>query len=212
MKDPFEFYSEASLTQCTPFQADSLPSLLECLRRVSGSSIFYHFHHSLLRRHFLKAEYENDFAVWASHTLREPVLAERLATIDPLDFESVRASREKLIAYVQEVVGRTESYIRVPPGREFRFLELKSFSYPSGLRAANLDEFARVVRRISTESMFYHVIEARLRLGKGSNDFSLWLEESWQEPELARRVAALSPYRWGLTDLRNRISRLVKER
>jgi hypothetical protein len=211
-KDPFVFYSEASLVQCTPFVADSLPALLECLHRVSGSSIFYHFYYSLLQRHFLKTEFQNDFALWADQTLLEPVLAERLATVDPLDFPSVRASRNRLIEYVKTFVGESQTYIRVPPGKEFRFQELKSFSYPSGLQAKSLEEFGRVVRRISVESVFYHMVEARLRLEDGTNDFSLWIEGSCAEPELARRVEALNPYRFGLAELRLQISKLVQER
>jgi Family of unknown function (DUF5752) len=212
MKDPFLFYSEASLVQCTPFVADSLPGMLECLHRVSGSSIFYHFYYSLLQRHFLKTEFQNDFALWADQTLLEPVLAERLATVDPLDFPSVRASRNRLIEYVEAFVGESQTYIRVPPGKEFRFQELKSFSYPSGLQAKTLEEFGRVVRRISVESVFYHMVEARLRLENGTNDFSLWIEGSWGEPELARRIEALNPYRFGLSDMRLQISKLVQER
>lgn len=212
MQDEFIFYSEASLIQCTPFAADSLPSLLDALRRVSGSSIFHHFYYSLLQRHFLKSEFQNDFALWADQTLLEPVLAERLATVDPLDFPSVRAARNKVIEYVEPFVGESQTYIRVPPGKELRFQELKSFSYPSGLRAKNLEEFARVVRRISVESAFYHMVEARLRLENGTNDFSLWLEKSWGEPELANQIKALNPYRHGLADLRFRISELVKAR
>ena len=212
VKDPFVFYSEASLVQCTPFMADSLPSLLECLHRVSGSSIFYHFYYSLLQRHFLKTEFQNDFALWADQTLLEPVLAERLATVDPLDFPSVRASRNRLIEYVRAFVGESQTYIRVPPGKEFRFQELKSFSYPSGLRAKSLEEFGRVVRRISVESVFYHMVEARLRLEDGTNDFSIWIEGCCGDPELARQLEALNPYRYGLAELRVQISALVQAR
>jgi hypothetical protein len=212
MKEPFNFYSEASLVQCTPFVADSLPSMLDCLHRVGGSSIFYHFYYSLLQRHFLKTEFQNDFALWADQTLLEPVLAERLATVDPLDFPSVRASRNRVIEYVKAFVGESQTYVRVPPGKEFRFQELKSFSYPSGLQAKSLEEFGRVVRRISVESVFYHMVEARLRLENGTNDFSLWLEGSCGEPKLARRVEALNAYRFGLAELRNQISKLVQER
>ncbi len=212
MNDPFVFFSQASLIQCTPFVADSLPSILDCLRRVGGSSIFYHFYYSLLQRHFLKAEYQNDFALWADQTLLEPVLAERLATVDPLDYPTVRAVRNRVIEYVVAFVGESQSYPRVPPGKEFRFQELKSFSYPSGLRANTLEDFARVVRRISVESMFYHMVEARLRLDQQTNDFSIWIQHSCGQPELARRIEQLNPYRYGLAEMRIQISTLVRER
>ena len=119
MSNRFVFHSAASLVQTTPFEADGLPSLLECLRRVDSSSIFYHFYHSLLRRHFLKGEYQNDFALWADQQLREPWLAERLATVDPMDFAMIRAAREKLIEYVEVFVGPAQSYVRVLQARSF---------------------------------------------------------------------------------------------
>ena len=212
MSNRFVFYSAASLVQTTPFEADSLPSLLDCLRRVDSSSIFYHFYHSLLRRHFLKAEFQNDFALWADEQLREPWLAERLATVDPMDFAMIRTAREKLIEYVEVFVGPAQSHVRVPPGKEFRFQELKSFSYPSGIEAETLEEFAAAVRQVSVESVFYHVVEARLRLHKKSNDFSSWLEQTHGEAALAREIEGLNPYGYGLEDLKAKIAELVEAR
>ena len=212
MSDRFLFYSAASLVQTTPFEADSLPSLLQCLRRVDSSSIFHHFYHSLLRRHFLKGAYQNDFALWAEQQLREPWLAERLATVDPMDFAMIRAAREKLIEYVEVFVGPAQSYVRVPPGKEFRFQELMSFSYPSGIEAETLEEFAGAVRQVSVESVFYHVVEARLRLHRKSNDFSSWLDHSHGEAALAREIEGLNPYRYGLEDLKAKIAELVEAR
>ena len=212
MSNRFVFNSAASLVQTTPFEADGLPSLLECLRRVDSSSIFYHFYHSLLRRHFLKGEYQNDFALWADQQLREPWLAERLATVDPMDFAMIRAAREKLIEYVEVFVGPAQSYVRVPPGKEFRFQELKSFSYPSGTEVETLQEFAGAVRQVSVESVFYHVVEARLRLHRKSNDFSSWLDQSQGETKLAHEIEGLNPYRYGLDGLREKIAELVEAR
>lgn len=212
MSEPFVFFTQASLVQATHFRADSLPSLLYCLNRVSDSSIFHHFYHSLLREHFLKIELTNDFARWADQTLREPVLAEQLATVDPLEFKTVRAVRKRLIEYVAPFVGPLRHHMRVPAGMEFRFQESKSFVFPTGTQANSLEEFAELIRDVSVATMFYHFITARLRLDEDTNDFSLWIAERFGDRELAEAIEALNPFRDSLAELRARASDLVQGR
>lgn len=212
MADPFVFNTESSLVQSAHYHADSLPSFLYCLQRVSGSSIFHHFYHSLLRRHFLKSEFQNDFAFWVDQNLREPALAEKLTTVDPMDLGSIREARERLIEHVRPFVASTQSHVRVVSGMEFRFLEAMSFVYPSGLVATDLETFARAIRNISVSSLFFHLVTARLRGDEGQNDFSIWLDKSLGESALAREIEQLNPYRYNLVELRQKISDLVQAR
>ena len=212
MVDAFRFYTESNLALYTPRRADSLRSLLECIRKVSGASIFYHFFHALRRRHFTTFEYKNDFARWVVMNFQEPRLAERLAVIDPLEFGSVRATRERLIRYLEEAVGSSEYSVRVRDGEEFRFLTLKSFVFPTGLVAHDLRELAACIERSSLSSLFFHFIETRLRMGLPSNDYSLWLETVFGEGELAAQINRLSPYFNSLPEVRSRIVELVRQR
>lgn len=212
MAEPFRFYTESSVVLYTPYRADSLRSLLEGIRRVSGSSIFYHFFHALRRRHFTTFEYKNDFARWVALNFQEPRLAERLAVIDPLEFGSVRATRERLIEHLEEAAGSGEPLARVREGEEFRFVTLKSFVYPTGLEARNPCELACSVERAGLGSLFFHFIEARLRLGRPGNDYSLWLENECGEPELAGEINRLSPYFHTFPELRSQIAALIQQR
>ena len=68
----------------------------------------------------------NDFARWAWVTLREEALAEKLATVDPMDFTSVGDARNQLIDLLNEFVGETEFVQRVRPSERFDFLKARA--------------------------------------------------------------------------------------
>ena len=212
MGHEFQFYSEAGLPVWTGIKASNLRSLQNGIRRVSGSSIFYHVHHALLRRHFTAAEYMNDFARWVWLYLNQPALAEKLASIDPWDFTSVRQVRERLLEYLHTYVGEMETFFRVPERDEFQFVELRSVVFPTGLRARDLRSFHDALQKVGLGSLFYHLVEARLRLGRLSNDFSEWLSEHLKEDELAERINDLSPYAYNLWQIRDKIVEMIEAR
>ena len=68
------------------------------------------------------------------------------------------------------------------------------------------------LRKVSLGSLYFHIFEARLRLGKGINDFSAWLEDSLEEKELAEKVARLDPYTYTLEGLRSSLIQLIEKR
>jgi len=212
MGQPFEFYSETGIRIWTGIKADNLKSLLEAVRTVRGSAIFYHMHHSLFRRHFTAADYMNDFARWVLLNQSQEVLAEKLASIDPWEYNTVREVREVLMDYLDRYIGEGERFQRVPAGSEFFFLEQRSALFPTGLVAANLKEFFSCLQYASCSSFFFHLVEARLRLGRKSNDFSEWLGNSLGESELAQRIASISPYQYNLWGIREKVLSLVGER
>ncbi|MBI4482304.1 MAG: hypothetical protein HY652_05375 [Acidobacteria bacterium] len=211
METRFVFYGEAGLPVYANFRADGLRSLLKGIETVSGSSIYYHFHHALFRRHFITSDYLNDFARWVWLHLNEPSLAEKLASLDPVDYGTVREAREALWRLIREAVGASESVFRVPEGEEFYFSELRSFVYPVGLEATDLESFGRVLDQVPDGSLLYHFIAAAARLGHPRNDFSLWLEFLGEE-ELARQFDRVSPYAYNLHQLRARMVELIRAR
>ena len=85
MTAPFVFQSEVGAVRSTGYRADDLESFIHGLERVSGSSIYYHFFRSVLRRHFMSTDFVHDFARWALVSLSLPPLAERLAQLDPVE-------------------------------------------------------------------------------------------------------------------------------
>ena len=76
--------------------------------------------------------------------------------------------------------------------------------------AHDLREFVEGLRKVSLGSLYLHVFESRL--ARGSNDFSIWIEDSLDEPELAVRIAQLDPYNYSLEDLRSSLIQLIEKR
>jgi hypothetical protein len=203
--EPFVFYTERRLVALTGLRASNLDQLLGSLHDVPGSSIFYHTHHMYLSHHFETPAFSNDFALWASEALQEDALGEKLAAIDLLSFTSIRELREAIIATIEGHVGENGRRRRqCPPGDEFHFCRSKSFIMRTGLVARDPKEFFEVLPQVTNVSLFFHLFEARLRLGRPTNDFSQWL--AWRGEELlANSINALDPYSMTLDEFKERI-------
>jgi hypothetical protein len=203
--DPFRFRTERRLVRLTGRKARTLGELLRHLREVSGSSVFYHTHHLYLSHHFQRPEFDNDFASWTKEALQETALPERLASVDLLAFTAIRPLREALIAVIERHVAEGgASDRRCPSGDEFHFCESQSFVMSTGLVAATPRDFFNTMARVSNVSLFYHFFEARLRLGRPTNDFSTWLA-ACGDPLRARAIDRLDPYLVSLDELRQQI-------
>lgn len=208
--EPFNFCTERRLVALTGLKATNLGQLLRMLRDVPGSSIFYHTHHSYLSHHFETPAFTNDFALWVSEALLEERLGEKLAAIDLLAFTSIRQLRGAVISTIEaDLVAYRRPARECPPGDEFHFCRSKSFIMPTGLTAANPTEFFAVMPRVTNVSLFFHFLEARLRLERPTNDFSQWL--AWRgKDQLAAAIDKLDPYAVSLDDLREQIIDLGK--
>ena len=208
--DPFVFCTERRLVALTGLKARTLAELVTHLYQVSGSSIFYHTHQQFLSHHFERHVFTNDFACWVSRALLEERLAERLAAIDLLSFTTIRQLREEIVRVI-------ESHLRESPGRqrecplgdEFHFCKSKSFIMRTGVVVRNIEEFAAGLARVSNTSVFFHFIEARLRLERPTNDFSAWLHAAGEE-EAAAAIDALDPYLMTLDELKAEIVRAAR--
>ncbi len=208
---PFRFHSEQSLVRTTGMMAQSLRALQQGLARASLPCIFFHVHHALFRRSFTRADFMNDFARWAWVTLHEEALAERLSVVDPLQYKHIREASDHLRAIVSEALGRAEFIQHVERNQAFYFQEAQTFICDTGLVAQDLHDFAQMVRTVRPDVIFHHFIEARLRLARDENDFSLWIDEALHRPDLAARLRQLSPYRHDLRSLRKTIADLCAQ-
>jgi hypothetical protein len=204
----FVFQTERRLVALSGLRASNLDGLLLGLREVPGSSIFYHTHHMYLSHHFETPGFSNDFALWTSEALQEERLGEQLSAIDLLSFTSIRDLREAIISTIEKGVQESGHRQReCPPNDEFHFCRSKSFIMPTGIVAANPEEFFRVLPGVSNVSLFFHFFEARLRLERPTNDFSQWLE--WRgETGIAKAINALDPYSVTLDELKLKMIRL----
>ena len=209
--EAFVFHTEQHLVVLTGRNAKNLAELLEHLHKVSGSSIFYHTHYLFLTHNFGKPRFHNEFANWASHALQEEGLAERLTAIDLLAMTSIHDLRAAIVTAVEKYLDGGRRLRECPPADEFHFCEAKSFVSPTGLVAHDASELFEMVGRVTDACLYFHFFEARLRLERPTNDFSLWLRNRG-EPRLAQAIDRLDPYDATLAELREQIVRIGKRR
>ena len=211
---PFRFYTRMNLTELTGLSASTIGDLLGLIKRVPGSSIYHHTHRFLQQHQYLSPEPPNDFAHWVANSLGEDELGERLASIDTVQYPTIRALRAKIVATIAEQI-RRDPPARKPcarEGEEFHFKKSVSFILPTAYVAYDLRDFTEILKKITIDSIYFHVFEARLRLERGTNDFSFWIESSLGEQELAREIARLDPYTRTLDNLRKTLIHLIEKR
>ncbi len=208
----FHFLSSLDLTLLTNRRARDLAELLAHVQTVPGSVIYYHTHHFLVQHQYLSPEPPNDFAYWVTNVLQEDRLGEQLASIDLIQFRTIRALRERIISVIARYLDERKQLRTAPEGEEFHFREAVSFIVPTQLVAHNLSEFVDCMEKVGFGSLSYHFFDARLRLENGDNDFSEWLSAALGEHELAKATARLDPYTYTLDGLRTEMVRLVRRR
>lgn len=213
-KEPFIFYTRLHLTELTGLRASTLSQLLELIKEVNGSSIYHHTHRFLQQHQYLSPEPPNDFAYWVTNVLGEDRLGEMLASIDTIQFSTIRGLREKIAQTI-------EDYLKENPlaklrfaseGDEFHFMKTVSFILPTNYIAHDLKEFVEILSKTTIDSIYFHMFESRLRLEKGTNDFSNWIETSIGDKKLADKVSKLDPYTYTMEGLRNKVINIIKAR
>lgn len=212
--EPFRFYTRMHLSALTGLKASTLEELLGLVRDVPGACIYHHTHRFLQQHQYLSPEPPNDFAYWVKEVLGENELGEQLASIDTVQFTTIRELRDKIAATIAEYLKENPSAGKrfAHEDQQFHFIKSMSFVLPTKYAAANLSEFADILKKVTIDSIYFHVFEARLRLEKGTNDFSLWMETSLGDRDLAKRIARLDPYTQTLEDLRATIIGIVQKR
>jgi len=212
MANLFHFYTEMGLVALLGRKAKNLTELLEGIRTVPGSCIYHHTHKFLRQHHFLSPEPPNDFAYWTGSVFGDELLGEKLAAVDIIQFNSIRDLRDKFIATIEEHLRQGFEDRNVFSGYEFHFMKARSFVIKTGHEAGSLQEFLDIIQKIDTQSLYFHIFEARIRLERADNDFSYWLGMELGENELARRIAKIDPYTITLEGLRKKIANLIEER
>jgi len=211
-KEPFKFCTRLHLSELTGLRATTLGQLLVFIKEVPGSCIYHHTHRFLQQHQFLSPEPPNDFAYWVTDTLGEDELGERLVSIDTIQYSTIRHLREKIASTI-------ESYLNDNPlvklkfarsGEEFHFIKSISFVLPTNYIAYDLTEFVEVLKKITIDSIYFHIFEARLRLEKPTNDFAFWIENSLGDKKLASNISSFDPYASTLEDLRNKIIQMAE--
>jgi len=201
----------ALISIATGRKAVTLSELRDNLQIISLDSIYHHFWGGLLTPRFEEREFNNDFAGWVRHNLQDPILAERLAAIDPGSTVNLEELRQDLLDIIEERMDESEAISWLRAGRQFEFLRSQLVVFDTNRQLKQPEELAAAVPRMSTSSIFYHFIDARRRLEDCCDDFYYWLTGFGDKfQDLRERLAAIDPFFSSLSQIRLELTLLFE--
>ena len=209
-RSPFYFNSASHLLRIGREKACNLQELLEAIRTCAESSIFQHTFQTLEEHHFIREGFSNDFSHWAFASCNEVGLAERLAAIDVREFTSIATLRERLVLIMEEYLQKNPRAATRPAMEPFYLMASDLVVVPTPYVARNLEEFAEGLRKVSIHGIYYHFIDARLRLKLNNNDFSVWLETDLDLAQAAARLNRIDIYTSTLEGVRRGILKIIE--
>lgn len=207
---PFYFNSAAHLLRISRDKATTLEELLAAIRDCSDACIFQHMFQTLEEHHFIREGFSNDFSHWAFAACNEIALAERLAALDVRDFTSIESLRARLIEILGSYLEKNPRAATRTAMEPFYLMAADLVVVPTPYVARNLEEFADGLSKVSVHSIYYHFIDARLRIKLNSNDFSVWLEEELDMGTAADRLNRIDIYTSTLEGVRRSIQRIIQ--
>ena len=211
MLNPFVFHTRYHLVKILGRRAKNPVELLEGIREAPSASIYYHTHRFLQQHHYMSPEPPNDFGYWISNILNLKDLGESMASVDTVSFSDLENLRNAYVEILDKYIKAGNHMVDSRPGEEFQFTSCISFIAPTPYVAHNLREFTQILGHISVHSLYFHFFEARLRLNRDANDFSVWLRDLG-EAELAEKISQMDPYTITLEGLRKKIITLVRSK
>ena len=151
---------------------------------------------SLLHRPALAEAYPNDFALWVGTEVRDVRLAERLAggRSLPRRLHGARARGAGLDHRRSPPAPRRRARraARASPSASSRRIWCPC---PPGTRPARSREFRDALAEVDASALFYHIIDARYRAGRGRGDFAEWIGGRPRPPRPGRAPRAHRPGR-----------------
>jgi hypothetical protein len=207
---PFHFSTQYYLVELLGIRAKNPEELLKGIKKVPESSIYYHTHKFLQQHLYLSPEPPNDFGFWTTNTLNLKELGESFTSIDTISFGNLEDLRKEFIRILEDYLENNGYTVNCPAGQEFHFMTCRTFVLPTKYFVHNLEEFTKIVKKISINSLYLHIFEAHLRKGIEGNDFSEWFRTLGKK-KLSGEIAKLDPYTITLEGLREKILKLVKQ-
>ena len=206
---PFTFVGCLELREILGRRARDELELMEGLEQIPAASVYYHTHSIFLRHPRIGGAYPNDFANWVATQVRDQVLAERLAVVDPYYFGSVEDLREELVSIVAAHVATLRPVPRVVFGDPLFFVQSHVLEVPTGSEAPTLADFRRCLAEVDLSSVYLHALHARVRGQVAGGDFAHWIGRELGLEALAAAIGRINPYLGGLEHIRGEMLRLI---
>ncbi len=208
---PFVVRDCALVAISTGKRAQNLRELRDHTVNIHEGSLYHHFWGGLLQPRFDDPQFNNDFANWSHYRLHDNVLAERLAIIDPTDFDDLECLRRELLEILEQRLDEVENPAYVPTDHQFHFTRSQIVVFDTGWRIEKPEHLPDLVAKMSVGSIFYHMIDARRRYPKGLDDFQAWLQGFGDRFDpICERLASIDPYFIALVALRRNVAALLR--
>jgi len=208
---PFYFNTSEHLLRIGRQKATNLAELLHALRTCPDESIFQHTFRTLQEHHFIRRGFSNDFAHWSLSACNEPALAEQLASVDVRKFTAIEGLRCRMVEIVDGFLEKNPRAAARAGHEPFYFCASDIVVLPTRFVAHSLSGFLDGINQVSVHSIHHHFIEARLRLHRMSNDFSLWLEKEVGLAEAADSIEHIDIYTNTMEGVRTQIAGIVEQ-
>jgi len=193
-------------------RAINLRELLQSVREVDESVLYYHLLQSRLTLSQPEVEYPNDFAMWAANALQDARLAEKLSSFDPFEYEDLSAVRQAIVDILEEYLWDLPNVPWARPGLDFHFCEASTVVIRSEISAVNLREFCEALQNVGLDSLYFHFFEARWRLeAQDTDDFSYWIGTNFDLPQLTAAIRAIDVYFYTLPEIRTTLIDLIHQ-
>ena len=193
----------------TGIVAESLIELRDHLYEIPLSSIYYHFWGGRLRISFAHPEYHNDFARFAHFGLNDEILTERLAIVDPTEYENLEDLRKKVIDIIEERIEEINIVIWSKNEYKFNFLRSIIITYDSKTKIESPPDLKTLIPKLTPSSIFYHFIDSRRRTQEKKDDFSYWLSQfENKNEELINKIKEIDPYFLSISEIKQKLNEL----
>ncbi|NQT27856.1 hypothetical protein HQ585_21035 [candidate division KSB1 bacterium] len=211
LNEPFKIKDCTLIALATGVRVHNLRELRDKLEIIDSGSIYYHFWGSRLRARFDDPEYNNDFAAWARHGLHDWILAERLGTIDPTEFDNLKELRQEIIEIIEQRLDESEYVPWAKTDHQFAFATSQIVVFNTSKHFKHPEALGHLVPYLSIGSIFYHFIDARRRAPLGVDDFSKWLMDfNGLHKDLVKEIARVDPYFATLTEIRSQLAQIFE--
>lgn len=207
--EPFVFAACVEVRQALDQHAHDARELVACLEGTSDDAVFFHVHGYFLRHRPFTTPYGNDFARWIAVDLADLALAERLAVVDPFQFESLSDLRAELVTIIHGHLHDASPGRRVEFAHAFHFQQSRMVAVPLGPSATTLAEFRQGLAVADASAIHHHMVEARARGGRRGGDFATWLRGALGLSALAEEIEHIDLYLTTPERVRGRLLTLI---
>lgn len=209
---PFLVKDCALAAIATGSRAQNLGEFRDRIKTIPAESIYYHFWRQSIETSLVPGSFYNDFSHWAHYQLHDDILAERIALIDPSEYEDLEKLRSDIIDVIENRLDEQDSTTLFSNADPFHFIRSKIVVFNTPYKMDHPKDLVKIIPIISRSSIFYHFIDARRREIISLDDFSSWLYSYHEEfAPLIERLKQIDPYFIPLANLQQKLSSTITE-